>query len=233
MYPAHIRKEISCDGKVTYSFQSVAEHCRNTAKYASEALKAVGLEKTAYLAGLLHDVGKHTLRFVQYIEDAVINEKEVKRGSVNHTFAGVKLILAKHAKYVGANDFQDLTIELIAYAIGAHHGLFDCIKDKDESAFAYRLEKENIDSEEAIENFYNECASEDEIEKLLLEATDEIKNLADIIVSIDSTENYKEPEIPFYYSLVCRLLTSAVIDADRKDTMEFEKNEVTKQLDLD
>ena len=68
---------------------------------------------------------------------------------------------------------------------------------------------------------------------MLLEATDEIKNLADIIVSIDSTENYKEPEIPFYYSLVCRLLTSAVIDADRKDTMEFEKNEVTKQLDLD
>lgn len=233
MYPAHIRKEISCDGKVTYSFQSVAEHCRNTAKYASEALKAVGLEKTAYLAGLLHDCGKHTFRFKQYIEDAVVNEKEVKRGTVNHTFAGVKLILAKHAKYVGANDFQDLTIELIAYAIGAHHGLFDCIKDKDESAFAYRLEKENIDSEEAIENFYNECASEDEIEKLLLEATDEIKNLADIIVSIDSTENYKEPEIPFYYSLVCRLLTSAVIDADRKDTMEFEKNEVTKQLDLD
>ena len=233
MYPAHIRKEISCDGKVTYSFQSVAEHCRNTAKYASEALKAVGLEKTAYLAGLLHDCGKHTFRFKQYIEDAVVNEKEVKRGTVNHTFAGVKLILAKHAKYVGANDFQDLTIELIAYAIGAHHGLFDCIKDKDESTFAYRLEKENIDSEEAIENFYNECASEDEIEKLLLEATDEIKNLADIIVSIDSTENYKEPEIPFYYSLVCRLLTSAVIDADRKDTMEFEKNEVTKQLDLD
>ena len=55
MYPAHIRKEISCDGKVTYSFQSVAEHCRNTAKYASETLKDVGLEKTAYLAGFLHD----------------------------------------------------------------------------------------------------------------------------------------------------------------------------------
>ena len=233
MYPAHIRKEISCDGKVTYSFQSVAEHCRNTAKYASKALKAVGLEKTAYLAGLLHDVGKNTLRFVQYIEDAVINEKEVKRGSVNHTFAGVKLILAKHAKYVGTNDIQDLTVELIAYAIGAHHGLFDCIKDIDESAFAYRLEKENIDSEEAIENFYNECASEDEIEKLLLEATAEIKNLADIIVSIDRTEHDEEYEIPFYYSLVCRLLTSAVIDADRKDTMEFEKNEVTKQVSLD
>lgn len=233
MYPAHIRKEISCDGKVTYSFQSVAEHCRNTAKYASEALKDVGLEKTAYLAGLLHDTGKYTVRFKQYIEDAVINEKEVKRGSVNHTFAGVKLILSKHAKYVGTNDIQDLTVELIAYAIGAHHGLFDCIKDKDESSFSYRLEKENIDSEEAIENFYNECASEDEIEKLLLEATAEIKNLADIIVSIDRTEDDEEHEIPFYYSLVCRLLTSAVIDADRKDTMEFEKNEVTKQLDLD
>ena len=78
---------------------------------------------------------------------------------------------------------QDLTVELIAYAVGAHHGLFDCIKDKDESAFAYRLEKENIDSEEAIENFYNECASEDEIEKLLLEATDEIKSSAMIVIA--------------------------------------------------
>lgn len=76
MYPAHIRREFSDDGKKFYVYQSVAEHCRNTAKYASEALKVIGLEKTAYLAGLLHDCGKLSIRFKKYIEDVVINEKK-------------------------------------------------------------------------------------------------------------------------------------------------------------
>lgn len=233
MYPAHIRREFSDDGKKFYVYQSVAEHCRNTAKYVSEALKVIGLEKTAYLAGLLHDCGKLSIRFRKYIEDAVINEKNVQRGSVNHTFAGVKLLLAKHNKYSCGNDYKDLTIELLAYAIGAHHGLFDCIKDNNESAFTYRLQKENIDSEEAIENFYKECASNEEIEDLLEEATHEVSSLAETIISIDSCDINKESEIPFYYSLVCRLLTSAIIDADRRDTMEFEKNEVVKQVNTD
>lgn len=50
MFPAHIRE--------TGERQTVREHCRNTAVLAASALRPLGLEKSAYLAGLLHDAGK-------------------------------------------------------------------------------------------------------------------------------------------------------------------------------
>lgn len=228
-FPAHIRKEKSNDGCINYVIQSVAEHCRNTAKYASESLKIVGLEKTAYLAGLLHDCGKCTDSFKKYIEDVVVRGFDIRRGSVNHTFAGFRYILSKQQT---GNDIRNFTIELIAYAIGAHHGLFDCLKENNESAYIYRIEKSGIDYENAIGNFFQQCASEDEIEKLLQQATMEVNNIVSKIIHIESSED-DTCEIAFYYSLLCRLLTSAVITGDRKDTAEFEKNKIMRRENID
>lgn len=57
MYPAHIRE--------TGERQTVREHCRNTAALAANALRPLGLEKSAYLAGLLHDAGKNKQEYAQ------------------------------------------------------------------------------------------------------------------------------------------------------------------------
>ena len=84
MYPAHIRE--------TGERQTVREHCRNTAALAANALRPLGLEKSAYLAGLLHDAGKNKQEYAQYLSEAVSGGNAV-RGSVNHTFAGVRLLL--------------------------------------------------------------------------------------------------------------------------------------------
>lgn len=59
MYPAHIRE--------TGERQTVQEHCRNTAALAAAALRPLGLEKSAYLAGLLHDAGKNKQEYAQYL----------------------------------------------------------------------------------------------------------------------------------------------------------------------
>ena len=58
--------------------QSVKEHSLNTANYAGAQLKSVGLYYTAYLSGLIHDMGKLTHKFEQYIED-VYSGKDVAR----------------------------------------------------------------------------------------------------------------------------------------------------------
>lgn len=82
VYPAHIR--IESDEQIV---QSVQEHCRNTAKYAGESLKEVGLYCTAYLAGLLHDMGKFKVVFKEYLEAS--EKGNTRKGNVvNHTFAG-------------------------------------------------------------------------------------------------------------------------------------------------
>lgn len=72
----------------TQALQSADEHCRNTAKFAADALEAVRLRQSAYLAGLIHDLGKFTALFQEYLL-----QHSFKRGMVNHTFAGVRFLL--------------------------------------------------------------------------------------------------------------------------------------------
>ena len=201
--------------------QTVADHCRNTACIAAMKLKDCGFEKTAYLAGLLHDFGKYTEKFREYIIDAAMG-KNVVRGSVNHTFAGVRYILDK---YHNKNSIgvEDILAEIIAFVIGSHHGIFDIIgEDSDKNGFAYRQRKDDIDYDEANKNFLCNCATENEIERLfvcsrkeLVDFTTKIKKLCQDRGSLGRSEMY------FYYGALCRLILSAVVEGDRKDTAEF------------
>ena len=114
--------------------QTVAEHCRHTAEYASKALEDIGLEELAYLSGLMHDMGKCKQEFQDYLLD------EKNNGKIIHTFQGVKFILEEF----GDDQFEELTKEIIGYAIGSHHGIFDCVNEERKSGFIYRENKSNI-----------------------------------------------------------------------------------------
>lgn len=165
-YPAHIRK---VDGKKY--IQTVEEHCRGVAEIAAELLRDIGLEKTAYLAGVLHDLGKFSENFKNYIEKAADGEK-VQRGSVNHTFAGVRFLLEKHSDEQ-LSGFSDIVLEILAYAVGAHHGLFDCVDDNNNNGFTKRIQKEGIDYLNAAQEFLKICCSKQDIEDLLKQSEKE------------------------------------------------------------
>ena len=53
-YPAHIYLDEN-----TEKIQTVKEHCEAVAEHAGNSLKKVNLFHAAYVAGLLHDIGKH------------------------------------------------------------------------------------------------------------------------------------------------------------------------------
>lgn len=193
--------------------QLLKDHLINTARYASAALDKVGLKNTAYLAGLLHDFGKYKVEYQEYLEKAVNGEK-VKRGSVNHTFAGVIYILEQNHNE-NTDKYARLTSEVIAYAIGAHHGLFDVVNLEDDSGFVHRLskDKDEIAYQECMKQFFIEVISEEDLEMLFLNAKKEIQEF----ISRMGTGKV----LAFQFGMLVRLITSAVVNGDRRDTAEF------------
>lgn len=215
-YPAHIR---NVDGKKY--IQTVEKHCHGVAEIAAELLSDIGLEKTAYLAGMVHDLGKFSENFKNYIEKAADGEK-VQRGSVNHTFAGVRFLLEKHSDEQ-LSGFSDIVLEIIAYAVGAHHGLFDCVDDNNNNGFTKRIQKEGIDYLNAAQEFLKICCSKQDIEDLLKQLEkeffpvfNEIEKLAD-----NADAKIQNTQITFYIGFLARLILSAIIEADRSDTAQF------------
>lgn len=212
MYRAHIR----ADGTP----QSVEAHCRNAAKYASNSLNSIGLKHTAFLAALLHDCGKYKEEYDQYLSEACLGN--AKRGSVNHTFSGVRFVLDNwhSCEEIG---YSEITAELLAYAIGAHHGLFDCIDERQNSGFYHRQTKEGIHYEETTENFLKQCAGMEELNSLFEASVEEVTPLLDKIFRLSQQEddNEADQETSFYVGLLGRMLLSAVIEGDRRDTAEF------------
>lgn len=131
--------------------QTNACHVRCAALYAKRTISCVGLGQVAYFAALIHDAGKQKESFRRYLEDAAAG-RPVRRGSVNHTFAGVRYILRRWHLSDGAS-LEDVAAELLAYAAGAHHGLFDCVSDDHKSGFFHRLTEGTSDIDESIQNF--------------------------------------------------------------------------------
>jgi CRISPR-associated endonuclease/helicase Cas3 len=205
-YLAHINKQ----GEE----QTLKEHNMRAAEIAGDSLKTAGLYHTAYLAGLMHDMGKFTEKFQDYLHAAANGEKVI-RGSVNHTFAGVRYLLEKF--HISTVRYEDIAAEIIAYAVGSHHGLFDCIDENYKSGFQHRIDKDDTGYDEAVSNFISECADSEKINALFSKTVPETEQ---VIKSIcDMTED--ADEIMFYISLVLRLVLSAVMEGDRKDTAEF------------
>ena len=217
-FPAHINK----DGSV----QTVRQHCKNTAEIARKNLNRLNLSDTAYLAGLLHDAGKCTDEFRDYIEKASRGEV-VHRGSVIHTFAAVRFLLNTYHSAQGSevDAIKDVTSEILSSVIGGHHGLFDCFDENESCGFTHRINKQPEYDDTAMKNFFEEISNKSCVDKLFLSSTKEIKN---IIQTIDSNSASTD-EAYFYLSLLTRLITSTLIDADRNDTSLFMNHDEYKE----
>lgn len=223
MYSAHIAIDpITSQRRI----QTCEEHSRAVAALAKAELETCGLGEAAYLAGLLHDCGKFTDEFDAYLQSAVAGEA-VKRGSVIHTFAGVRYLL-KHFHSHGSLQISDISAEVLAASVGSHHGLIDIWDEYHQNGFDHRLSRQPQYDRRAIEHFQAQCAAPEEIQKLFHSANSEIIQFFQKKIAPYHNNN----EAFFALGLLVRLLTSTVVDADRTDTRCFEQNIPLPKLEI-
>ena len=209
-YTAHIRQ-------IDNTEQSVEDHCRQTAILAAEYGKPIGFENTAKIAGCLHDIGKFSSTFNEYIH----GDNSCKRGEIDHSFAGAKFLKEITLQFDDINLRR--TASLIGRVILSHHGLNDWVDDDSKDTYNYRTEKDKYYFE--IAHNLNKSLLASELNSTINKAVYEVNTLTAELKKMAGNS----PEMfAFYLGMLERILQSILIDADRTDTADFMSNSKTE-----
>ena len=192
--------------------QTVGEHCKNTASLAESYLVDLDLANAGKIIGLLHDAGKLTKEFDDYINGA----SKAARGSIDHSYAG-----AKYLADMSDDERKAIAGIGLAHTIISHHGLHDWVDDDCRDYYKIRTSKN--EGYDQVLNDLSELIGNIDLDTLFNNAAVEWLNAANRIKATDKTE------FAFYVGMLERLLLSALIDADRTDTSDFMSNTKTLQ----
>ena len=198
--------------------QSLSTHSRNVAMLCQKYLSALGLACLGYIVGLLHDMGKATLSYLNYILSGDISQK----GSIHHAPVGAIYVYERWFVYADKSH-KNIVSQIIWMAIYGHHsGLMDVVDPDHRQVMEERLRqnKEELSYTEAVSNYLREVASAEELDALFEKAAMEYAVFQTKIIGLTKNTEAKR----FYVALLMRLVLSALVDADRLDTACFEYN---------
>ncbi len=212
---AHWRKS---DDKL----QPLVIHLQQAADIAEKLTAKVGLPEIGKIMGLLHDLGKASKAYQDYLrtqEGKVSPDEdgysEAKRGEVDHSTAGAQLAFEKFA-----NRGQEgkILAQFLALAIASHHsGLIDCLKPNGFNEFQRRIGKDDKDIH------LTEARSklpdiEEQLDEILAQPIE--KQFFKKITGMKDAE--KDVTLSFKHGLLARFLLSCLLEADRLNTADFE-----------
>ena len=227
---AHVR---GSDGTV----QSLEEHLFNTAALSRRFAEKIGLGAMGELQGLLHDIGKFSADFQAYLSSAegLVDQNcdeyvdaEQLRGKIDHSTAGAQFAWLN----INQNDTVSIVAaQILALSLASHHsGMIDCLAPDGEDVFTRRIKKS------IQKTYYNEINKK--IPPKVYERINSLVKGADLLIefkkflsSLITTETSKNlgnsnnamERSHFLIGLTLRFLFSCLIDADRTDTVDFEK----------
>ena len=212
MYIAHIRES---DGKE----QTLSSHCRNVAALCSRGAEIVGLSKLARLIGLMHDMGKATDEFADYLRAALRDDKA--KSPHHHAPTGAIYAYRRWFMRENASACERAAAQIAMLCILGHHaGLTDCLDVKGQSSLLDKMQAEAVPvhADEAIAWFLQNIADEAELDALFESAC---RELSALFPDLDRPS----ADTAVALGLVSRLMLSALVDADRWDSACFEYDE--------
>lgn len=217
-YFAHIRR----DG---LKEQPMGAHLLRVGNLMKEDAARIGLSSLAYLIGVLHDLGKCSKDFADYLDWChKHSEDNSRKGTVDHSSAGGQFLMQRYGR---RGDSALLTVHIAALVIFSHHtGLMNYLGEDGVSDFLRRMEKIDV-PEVDLSYYFTHVLSEADIDKLFEEAVCEFSALDVKIISYaaEGSEMYY-----FVWGMVHKLLLSMLVDADRLDSAEFELGEARERV---
>jgi len=223
-YIAHVRK---ADGQP----QSLQTHLIETAEIAKLLAAKLDLDQAGELLGLMHDFGKYSRKFQKYIHDEtglfnpdLDDEESTPNGSkVDHSTAGAQWVYRELRKFGAAQGIGELFGQMLGLCIASHHGegLIDCLDGEGNPKWIERFNKTDElthlveceqNADEAVQQKARELVGENLIRSLL-------KAVKPILSDPVSNDKVKE----FYLGCLTRFLFSCLIDADRINSSDFER----------
>lgn len=212
--------------------QTLQQHLQGVATLSRTAAAKLGLDDAGELIGLLHDLGKYSKEFQDYINSALGNidpdaddyvDAKGKKGKVDHSTAGAQAIWDVLSKQ---GQSQSITAQILALCIASHHsGLIDCIEATPKATvwdkFSGRMKKPEDRAhlqevlskmDEAIRQRFRQ----------LIESPTLHTSVINTLVDINKKDQGGALTVSFKQGLLIRLLFSCLIDADRVDTADFE-----------
>ncbi|ETI70719.1 CRISPR-associated helicase/endonuclease Cas3 [Neobacillus vireti] len=216
-YIAHIRES---DNQI----QTVEEHLLDVKELAESYGEKLGVKHLAGLAGMLHDLGKYSNEFRDYIIEAVNNpDAPPKRGSVDHSTAGGKLLYEIfHTTKITRN--TGLVAEVVGNAIISHHSyLQDFLNPDLESNYLSRVrDKELAEFSRSKQAFFEHVMSEKDFYDYVGKAAEELETF---LANESSVNNEKQ------LMFLTKFIFSTLIDADRTNTRLFEENRSNESVE--
>ena len=221
---AHVRK---LDGLQ----QLLIDHLLETSTISGQLAAKLNLGFVGELLGLMHDFGKYSRKFQKYIHDEtglfnpdLDDEESTPNGSkVDHSTAGAQWVYRELRKFGAEQGIGELFGQMLGLCIASHHGegLIDCLDGEGNPKWIERFNKTDElthlaeceqNADEAVLQKAKELAGENLIRSLL-------KAVKPILSDPVSNDKIKE----FYLGCLTRFLFSCLIDADRINSSDFER----------
>ena len=194
---------ISKDGSKQY----LEQHSSSVSVLCGQLASKIGMQHCGELLGLLHDMGKYTEAWQEYLLESFQNNGKVKKR--NHSALGARYVWEK------LHPIHTLPADMLTGILCGHHGgLPNYLTPEGNDGISGRLyPNEELFYEEAKENFYVHCKTEEEMKTLYEKAYEEFKRVYP-----------KVKKNAFHCGLIEKLLHSCLLDADRLDAACFDMN---------